>query len=205
MSLNNYGSSPLAEAVKIADADLVAMLLDAGADAAAPNQDGQTALMLAARTGSLAVVELLVGQGADVDAVENWRGQTALMWAADANAPDVAAFLIANGASVESRAVANAWPTQITSEPRGQYRPTGGLTPLLYAARSGCLGCVTAMVEAGADINQPNPDGVTPLMVAIDNFRFDTAVVFVGAWSQSAHVGLVGADALVRRRRHEFL
>ena len=63
----------------------------------------------------------------------------------------------------------------MTGEPRNQYRPTGGLTPLLYAARSGCTDCVQALLDAGADVNRPNPDGVTPLMVAIDNFAFDTA------------------------------
>src|SRR5207237_8886113 len=63
----------------------------------------------------------------------------------------------------------------MTGEPRNQYRPTGGLTPLLYAARSGCTDCVKALLDAGADVNHPNPDGVTPLMVAIDNFAFDTA------------------------------
>lgn len=172
---NDYGSSPLAEAVKVAEAGLVEMLLDAGADPEAPNQDGQTALMLAARSGSLDVAELLVRHGADVNAREAWRGQTALMWAADANYPEIATFLIDNGAEVHPRAIANDWPAQITSEPRAQYRPTGGLTPLLYAARSGCAECARAMLDAGADVNQPNPDGVTPLIVAIDNFRFDTA------------------------------
>jgi ankyrin repeat protein len=49
------------------------------------------------------------------------------------------------------------------------------MTPLLYAARGGCQRCVTAMLKAGADINLPDPDGVTPLMVAIDNFNFDVA------------------------------
>ena len=171
---NAYGSSPLAEAVKIADAALVAKLLEAGADAEAPNQDGQTALMLAARADSREVATLLVEHGANVNARETWRGQTALMWAADAGAPEVAKLLIDNGADVHLRAAANDWGAQITSEPRAQYRPTGGMTPLLYAARAGCTGCVQAMLEAGADIDQPNPDGVTPLMVAIDNFRFDT-------------------------------
>jgi uncharacterized protein len=110
-----------------------------------------------------------------VNTRETWRGQTALMWAADGDFPELAQFLIASGADVHVRAVANEWESQISSEPRAQYRPTGGLTPLLYAARSGCTRCVRAMLEAGAEINQPNPDGVTPLMVAIDNFRFDTA------------------------------
>jgi ankyrin repeat protein len=85
------------------------------------------------------------------------------------------AILIGQKADVNARALANDWPTQMTGEPRNQYRPTGGLTPLLYAARSGCKDCVAALLDAGADVNHPNPDGVTPLMVAMDNFAFDTA------------------------------
>jgi ankyrin repeat protein len=151
------------------------MLLDAGSNVEVPNQEGQTALMLSARAGSLDVAELLVRHGANVNAREKWRGQTALMWAADARSAEMTRFLIAHKADVNARALANDWPTQMTGEPRNQYRPTGGLTPLLYAARSGCTDCVKALLDAGADVNHPNPDGVTPLMVAMDNFAFDTA------------------------------
>src|SRR3954469_9243781 len=173
--VNTYGSSPLAEAVKVGNARLVGMLLDAGSNVEVPNQEGQTALMLAARAGSLDVAELLVRHGANVNAREKWRGQTALMWAADARSAELTRFLIAHKAEVDVRALANDWPSQMTAEPRNQYRPTGGLTPLLYAARSGCTDCVQALLDAGADPDRPNPDGVTPLMVAIDNFAFDTA------------------------------
>jgi uncharacterized protein len=174
-AINNYGSSPLAEAAKVANARLVEMLLDAGSNAEEPNQEGQTALMLAARAGSVDVAELLVRHGANVNAREKWRGQTALMWAADARSAEMTRFLIDHKAEVNVRALANDWPSQMTGEPRNQYRPTGGLTPLLYAARSGCTDCVQALLDAGADPNRPSPDGVTPLMVAIDNFAFDTA------------------------------
>jgi ankyrin repeat protein len=178
---NRYGASPLSEAVKAANAELVEMLLEAGADVDAPNQDGETALMLAARTGSLAVAKKLVAGGANVNARERYREQTALMWAAEGAFPDVTELLIEHGADVRARAAANDWGAQITSEPRAQYRPTGGLTPLLYAARSGCADCVRAILAAGEDIDRPPPDGVTALMLAIDNFEFDTAKVLLDA------------------------
>ncbi|HVS25080.1 MAG TPA: ankyrin repeat domain-containing protein, partial [Gammaproteobacteria bacterium] len=179
--VNKYGSSPLAEAVKIADARLVKMLLDAGADVESPNDDGQTALLLAARTGALDVAKELVAHGANVNAKETWRGQTAVMWAADGSFPEIVQLLISHGADVKLRAIANDWDAQITSEPRAQYRPTGGLTALLYAARSGCSRCVRSILEAGADTNRPNPDGITPLAIAIDNFHYDTARVLLDA------------------------
>lgn len=172
---NRYGVTPLAEAVKVADAGLVRMLLKAGASAEAANADGEAALMLAARTGVVDVAQELVRHGAKVNAREAWRGQTALMWAAGDGHAQMTAYLISRGADVNTRAFINEWATQVTSEPRAQYRPTAGLTPLLYAARAGCQGCIEALLKAGADINKPTPDGITPLMTAIDNFHYDVA------------------------------
>jgi ankyrin repeat protein len=172
---NRFGATPLAEAAKVANVDLVRALLRAGAKADTANEDGQTPLMLAARTGVVDVAKELVKAGAKVNARENWRGQTALMWAAGSAQPDMTAFLIARGADVNLRADINDFATQVTSEPRAQYRPSGGLTPLLYAARSGCGACVASLLKAGADIDRPTPDGVTPLMTAIDNLQFDVA------------------------------
>jgi ankyrin repeat protein len=173
--VNANGASPLAEASKVANVNVVRMLLDAGADANRSNEDGQTPLMLAARTGAVNVAELLVRRGANVNAREDFRNQTALMWAAAESHPDMVEFLISKGAQVNVRAKANDWPNQMTSEPRVQYRPAGGLTALLYAARAGCGRCIESLLKGGADIDLPNPDGMTPMMMAIDNAHYEVA------------------------------
>ncbi|HTY95326.1 MAG TPA: ankyrin repeat domain-containing protein [Steroidobacteraceae bacterium] len=172
---NQFGASPLSEAVKLGDVEMVRMLLEAHADPNSPNQDGQTALMLASSIGSLPIAQMLIARGANVNAVENFRGQTALMWAAAENHPDIVDLLLAHGADVRRRAKYDDWPRQMTSEPRAQFRQTGGLTALLYATRSGCNRCAIAIVNAGADVNQPNPDGITPLINALDSRSFDMA------------------------------
>lgn len=174
---NEFGSTPLAEAAKLADIRMVKALLDAGAKPDTPNQDGETALMLAIKTGELPVVELLVKAGANVNAMETFHNQTALMWAAAAgkNAGEMVKLLLSKDANMKPRALYIDWDSQITSEPRAQYRPVGGLTALLYAARSGCHECVDAMIASGVNVNVPTPEGVTPLMVALDNDHNDIA------------------------------
>jgi uncharacterized protein len=176
---NVLGATALTEAIDIGDARFVEALLKAGADPDLGNGDGQTPLMLAARQGSLPVVEMLIKAGAKVNARESWRQQTALMWAVAAGNADVADLLIRHKAEVDIRAASNDWGNQITSEPRAQYRATGGHTPLLIAARSGCTACVKRLLEAGASIDRPTPDGVTALMVAIDNSHDDVAMLLL--------------------------
>jgi uncharacterized protein len=180
-AMNRYGASPIAEAVKAAQPVLVKLLLEAGSDVEAPNADGQSLLMLTARTGSVEIAKLLLERGADVNAREAWRDQTALMWAAEGAFGELVEYLIDHGADVRTRAAENDWGAQITSEPRAQYRPVGGLTPLTYAARAGCGACVSAILAAGEDVDRPTPDAVTALMLAIDNLEFDTAKVLLDA------------------------
>ena len=168
---NEFGHTPLAEAVRQGDARMVKMLLGAGSGTEGANADGQTALMAAIKNGDLPIVQMLLDAGARVNVVEKVQHQTPLMWAAAAarNAADMVRLLIAKGAEVNARAKFNDWPSQITSEPRGQYHAYGGLTPLLYAARGGCDACVDALVAAGADVNLPTPEGVSSIMIAIEN------------------------------------
>jgi ankyrin repeat protein len=168
---NEFGHTPLAEAVRQGDARIVKALLAAGSGTEGANADGQTALMVAIKNGELPVFQMLIDAGAKVNVVEKVQDQTPLMWAAAAtrNAAEMVKGLIAKGATVNARARFSDWPSQITSEPRGQYHAYGGLTPLLYAARGDCYSCVEALIAAGADVNLPTPEGVTPIMIALDN------------------------------------
>ncbi|HVY80520.1 MAG TPA: ankyrin repeat domain-containing protein [Steroidobacteraceae bacterium] len=170
---NEFGSSPLSEAAITGNVAVIDALLKAGADPESPNADGQTALMVLARTSNLEAAKLLLKKGANANAVEKWHGQTALMWAAAQEQPEMVKLLVKHGANVNARSLVNNWQRQVTAEPRAQARPAGGLTPLLYAARQGCLGCVQALVEGKADIDMADPEGVTPLIIAVNNFHFD--------------------------------
>lgn len=178
---NEFGYTPLAEAVKQGDARMVKMLLDGGSGPEGANLDGETALMVAIKNGDLPIFQMLIDAGAKVNAVEKVQDQTPLMWAAAAtrNAADMVKVLIAKGANLKARAKFTDWPSQITSEPRAQYHTSGGLTALLYAARSGCYACVEALVSAGADVNMPTPEGVSPMMIALDNSQNGVAKYFL--------------------------
>jgi ankyrin repeat protein len=178
---NDYGASPMSEAAEVADARIIAALLKRGASANTGNPEGETALMSVARTSHVDAAELLLANGALVDAAESWRGQTALMWAAAQGQPEMVKLLIKNGADVNARSIIRHWKRRVTAEPRPQNRPVGGLTPLLFAAREGCVGCVRAMIAAHADLNLSDPDSITPLLMAVLNGRFDVAAVLIKA------------------------
>ncbi len=176
---NDYGATPLSEAAVTGNVEVIRALLKAGADVNATNADGQSPLMVLARTSNVAAAKLLVDRGANVNQREEWRGQTALMWAAAEGQPAMVRLLVEQGAEVDARSAVNDWERQVTAEPRMQARPSGGFTPLLYAARRGCAECAAILLDAGATVNLTDPDRVTPLLLATLNLNFDTAALLV--------------------------
>ena len=202
---NDYQSTPLTEAAVIGNSAVLRKLVTAGANVEAHNADGQTALMILARSSNVEAASVLIARGADVNAREQWRGQTALMWAAAEAQPAMVKLLLAHGARVNDRSTINQFERQVTAEPRMQARPSGGFTPLLYAARRGCTECAQLLIRAGADVNLTDPDNVSPLLLATLNFSFDTAALLIAqradvdkwdTWGRTALYAAVDMNSL---------
>jgi ankyrin repeat protein len=188
-AFNDYGAYALGEAAVTGATEPIAALLAAGADANRLSVEGETPLMVVARTGNVASARLLVAAGSDVDARELWGGQSALMWAAAQSQPAMVEFLLASGADPDARGLERDWQRRILTEPRPKDMNRGGFTALLYAAREGCIDCARKLVEGGADIDLPDPERVTPLALAINNQHFDLAAYLIEA---GAHAALPG-------------
>jgi ankyrin repeat protein len=180
-AVNDYGASALQVAAVVADPRIIKDLLKAGANPDSPNPEGQTALMVVARSGNVQSAKLLLDAGATVDAREGWGDQTALMWAASEAHPDMIKLLIDHHADVNAHGAVRDWQRRVTAEGRPKNENHGGFTPLIYAARIGCIECAKVLLKGHADINLADPDGETPLLLSLINMHFDFASYLVAA------------------------
>ena len=193
---NEFGSFALAEAAIGGYTDAVAALLKGGADADLTNAEGETPLMEVAGTGNVQAATLLLDAGADVNAVELWGEQSALMWAAAQNQPAMTNVLAARGPDVDARGAVRNWERKVIREPRPKDMNQGGFTPLLYAAREGCIECARELVAAGANMNLQDPHGVTPLVMSLLNLHFDFAAYLIEAGADVNKWDLYGRSPL---------
>ena len=178
---NALGATPMSEAATGGDVAVLKALLDGGANVESPTAENQTALMVVARTANVEAAKLLLDHGAKVNAMETFDHQSALMWAANERQGAMVRLLIAHGADINARSRVHDNDPRVTAEPRVRYDPSGGLSPLMFAAREGCLDCAKALVVAGARIDDYDPDNITPLIFATLNSHFDTAAYLVKA------------------------
>ena len=124
-------------------------------DVNAANEDGITALMLAAAEGHTGIVRQLVASGANVNAAttnNEFAGDTALILAASRGHTDIVRLLMEKGANLNAAITAG----EIT-----------GFTALMGATEEGHTDVAQLLIEKGADVNTAvKKTGVTPLMVA---------------------------------------
>jgi ankyrin repeat protein len=209
-SVNRYGMSPLALAAANGSADVVGALLRAGADpritdAALP--EGQTSLMLAARTGNVETVKQLGTHGSNVNARESRTGTTALMWAAAEDRAAAVTALVELGADLNVRSRLTDYPHTPPGvigdklEPGVSYvgqtvLPKGGWTALMFAARQGAREAARALADAKAALDITDPDGSSALIFAIINGNYDVAKLLVEKGADANLADKTGATPL---------
>jgi ankyrin repeat protein len=193
---NQFGTSALTEAAIIGSAPVIEALLKAGADPNTKNPEGETPLMAVARAGKVDAATRLLEAGADVNAKEEWGGQTALMWAAAQSQAEMVKLLASKGADLNARGVIRQWERKVITEPRPKDMNKGGFTPLLYAAREGCVECARHLVAAGADRDLEDPERITPLNMALLNLHFEFAALMIKAGADVDKWDLFGRSPL---------
>jgi ankyrin repeat protein len=174
------GKTALMIAAQAGDRDLVARLIEAGADVNARNEHLGTPLMFAATGGSVPVTRALIERGAQVDAVAQ-LGWTPLLLAAAKGNTEAALLLIGSGAD-PNLADGYGW-TPLMRAITGRHgdtvrallatgsmdlgaREESGATALHIAAGEGQADMVAALLAAGADPALPDGAGRTPAAVA---------------------------------------
>src|SRR4029077_10507787 len=144
------------------DADVIRVLLDAGANATRWHAEGETPLMAAARTGHVCALHLLLAHGSFVNAADPFQEETALMWASAEGHLEVVKALLAAGAEPNLKA-----HVSLMTERKNADHPSGGFTALMFAVRNGHADVAKALIEGKADPKLTNADGATATIVAI--------------------------------------
>jgi len=188
---DRFGFTPLYFAISNDNLGMVRQLLKSGADANETDAAGDTLLMLAARGGNADILNALLEGGAAVNAKDK-TAHTALMWAVRSNQPALVKILIGRDAEVNGKTRAGKLPERRPPGAGGgshgvgivrggwpdrgyQGEASGGLSPLLFAARDGRLESAKLLVEAKADVNEPDANSISPLIMAITNNHVDVA------------------------------
>ncbi|WP_435220124.1 ankyrin repeat domain-containing protein [Streptomyces sp. Tue6028] len=142
----NDPAARLLTAVYEGDEDAVVRSLRSGASPESVDEDGQTALYLAAVSDQPGIVRLLLAAGADPDRLS--QGSDApLCGAACGGHTEVVRALLAAGAG----------PDTVEAF---------GFTALTWALRRGHSAVAEALLAAGADPDRPGPQGEAPLVAA---------------------------------------
>jgi len=138
----------------------------------------ESALVTAIKTGDPDSVNLVIRQGADVNAPEK-DGTNPLQWAVYQDNADIVAALLNTGADA--------------SQPNRE-----GMTPLILAAQAGNADIARRLLDAGAAVNQTLLNGETPLMMAARTGDLETLQILLDRGAAiNARENLRGTTAIM--------
>lgn len=183
---------PLHDVIERGDEDLAVSLIEDGASLSEKDEKGQTALHMAASKGSLRTVLLLLQRGSDKEALNRDRRAPIEVAAAEAHV-DVVKALIEAGAGTGGYMGKHGLVFDVLFGTASEEKRLQALKTLVEfgvdVTVRGCLHVASSpaevdfLVDAGADVNDRNEDGHTPLECFVEDMRQDLvcAVIKRGA------------------------
>lgn len=169
---------------------IIHALITAGGNVNAGTANGTSPLMVAAASGAIDAVRVLIDNGANVNAQDGVRLQTPLMYAAASNRPAVIALLASKGADVKATSKVSDL-TNLSREGAGfGGNPQGGIP----GGGQGPQGAPGAQGAGGRRAPMPGVDrnyqlnelimahgGLTPLLYAVRQGFHESAVALLEA------------------------
>ncbi|RVE65720.1 hypothetical protein OJAV_G00119210 [Oryzias javanicus] len=206
----NKNDERLLAAVEHGEVEKVASLLaKKGSNAVKLDNEGKSALHVAAAGGHTDCLAAILAHGADLS-VSDASGFTALHVASKNNHVECCKKLVQNKCAVDATdgagrtalhyaaANGNVQIVQLLCELRCpiNLKDADGLTPLLLAAKHCHSEICCALLDFGADINTPDNTGRTALMVAAESNAVSVVEVLVERGADLSAVDLEGHDVL---------
>jgi ankyrin repeat protein len=187
--------------------DALRLLVDAGANASAPDRRGRSMLSLAAGDNSVSTLQLLTAGGH----VSRSALPAALDAAVSANAVDTTRLLLGAGASAD--VVDASGNSMVSVASRLDYVDVvrllltsggnvnavnrAGRGPLWQAARAGHVNVVVTLLAAHASLEAADYDGNTPLQAAVFSGKPEVVAALLNAGAQTGQLNRNGDTALI--------
>jgi ankyrin repeat protein len=168
------GRTPLLLAIDREHEAILKLLLEKGANLEAQDAEGRTPLVLAIQRSLLATVTLLLQKGADPVA-QDAEGMTPLLYAIRQHNKGIVILLLENGAA------RGADSADLDLNDPGLIRDLMG--GIHYAVDTGNREAVRLLLAAGADVEEHDTQGLTPLLHSVhrDNAESLTFLLEMGA------------------------
>lgn len=217
---------PWVETLLFGSVDDVRKLLDGGFDPnAATKSGGTTALMLAAP--DVAKMKLLLERGADINRRSKTRYSALLVATQYGNSSDAIRFLLDHGAELRlpkgqgsplfgAHAMflaALSGNVDVLPRLKEAGEPVNGkvnlagfatITPALAVASMERPDVMRALLDAGAPVDEPTPEGITPLGWAVLANRIEMARLLIARGADVNHVDSLGMTPLLYAASIDF-